>query len=121
MAYATLDFTVIPGRPHALPVKYRKYLPTFEGDDAITTKPQLEKITIYLEDACVEHEDRKMKLLAHSLQGVARIWFKSLPNAGIPTFAALEDAFRIEWGDMDYRSFLAKFKDIKKNEDEIVG
>lgn len=70
--YAPLDLTQITGRPHDLLTgDYRKRLPKFSGNNAVTIEDLLEAFLKYVDDLEVEHEDVLMKMFVQTHEGDA--------------------------------------------------
>jgi hypothetical protein len=62
-----------------------------------------------------QHEDVIMRLFSSSLIGDARSWYNNLPDKGIKTWQALQDAFIKRWEiKKDGRLLLTQFSQIKK-------
>jgi hypothetical protein len=57
-----------------------------------------------------------------TLEGEARRWYKSLPNASIDGWDSFQEKFMEVWADEQDTSFLLiTFSIIKKNESEIIS
>ena len=70
--FKPLNFAQIVGPPHSIPGDAIKKLPTFQGNNAITTKSHLQNFENHLVSYCIDaandHDDVKMKLLSLSLE-----------------------------------------------------
>jgi hypothetical protein len=83
--YKALDITAFQGAPHALPKKYQKWLPKFQGNNVISAQTHVRAFEDILTEKEVEHEDVVMKLFILSLEEDARVWFRNLDDAGVKT------------------------------------
>jgi hypothetical protein len=78
------SFAAFPDYPHDLPShKWLKRIPLFAGRLGESIEDHLAKFLQVVGDFNVEHEDVAMSIFASTLEGEARAWYKSLPNASI--------------------------------------
>lgn len=112
--YAPLDFTQIAGQPHDLPTgDYRKRLPKFSGNNAITFEDHLEAFLKYVDDLEVEHEDVTMKMFLQTLEGNARIWYMALLARSIDSWESFKRRFSEKWSYKQDNAFmLSEFTSI---------
>jgi len=62
------------------------------------------------------------RLFVQSLDGEARKWFKSLPNAFIATWEKLKNSFTQKWGEKrNHEYVLIEFNAIRKNPKEDIS
>jgi len=54
----------------------------------------------------MDHIDVVMRLFVQYLDGEARKWFKSLPNASFPTWEELENSFTQKWDEKINHEYL---------------
>lgn len=94
--YVTVD---LPQPLSAMPQDYLKHIPRFNGEDDNTTQSHIETFSAFAKNINVEHLDVAMKLFVQSLDGEARKWFKSLPDASITTWEKFENSFTQKWGE----------------------
>jgi hypothetical protein len=74
-----------------------------------------------VDDFDVEHEDVVMRMFVSTLEGEARAWYKSLPDASIDGWDSFQEKFIERWADkQDNFSLINAFDNIKKNGDETV-
>ena len=96
--FKPLDFSQITGAPHAILNDAIKKLPTFQGNNAITVKPHLQKFSRdlvgYCNQAAHDHDDVKMKLFALSLEKDACEWYLCLDD----NYADFLKGFKKRWG-----------------------
>jgi len=70
----------------------------------------------------MEQLDVVMRLFVQSLDGEARKWFKSLPNASITTSEELENYFTRKWGEKrNLEYLLIEFNAINKKPKEDIS
>ena len=82
--FAPCDFTNIPGYPNFIPdeaIEAIDELPSFLGNNAITTETHLRNFHLCVSKWChdINHEDVKMRLFIFSLNGDAMDCFIDLP------------------------------------------
>jgi hypothetical protein len=120
--YAPLSFVAIPNHPHDLPTgEYHKRLPKFAGNYGVSVEDHLTDFLKVVDDCEVEYEDVVMRMFVQTLEGDARIWYKSLPDASIDGWDSFQEKFTERWVDKHDNSFLLKaFSNIKRNENETV-
>ena len=99
--FKPLDYFAIIGQPHNIPDKAIEKVPSFYGNNVISTKSHLLAFTQCYNKWChnVNHEDVKMRLFALSLEADVFEWFTSLEDNSIKTFKEFETAFNKIWGD----------------------
>jgi hypothetical protein len=69
----------------------------------------------------VEHEDVAMRMFVSTLEGEARTWYKSLPDASIDGWDSFQENFTERWANKPNNSSLINvFTHIKKNGDETI-
>jgi len=69
----------------------------------------------------MDHEDVKMKLIAHSLSREAKKWYKYLPTRSIPNFIYFQTAFMERWDDKQSPlQVLSQYNNLKKGGFESV-
>jgi hypothetical protein len=79
-----LSFVAFLDYPHDLLArKYLKCLPLFAGRLGESIEDHLVSFSKLLDDFQVEHEDVVMRMFVSTLEGEARTWYKSLPDASI--------------------------------------
>jgi len=71
---------------NGMPEDYLKLLPRFTGEDDILAQKHMEVFCSFVENLNIEHLDVVMILFVQSLDGEARNWFNTLPNASINTW-----------------------------------
>jgi hypothetical protein len=83
-AFDPLSFASFPDYPHDLPAhKWIKHIPLFVGWLGELIEDHLAKFLQVVRDFDVEHEVLVMRMFVSTLEGEARAWYKSLPDASI--------------------------------------
>jgi hypothetical protein len=120
--YVPLNLANIANPLNALPAgNYGKYMPKFDGNNAITTESHIKPFLEYLEKIGVTEEDVVMRLFAQSLTLDARDWYKALAANNIDGWNTFHDRFMDKWSHKQDNAFLLKsFSLIKKDEDESM-
>ena len=81
-----------------LPVNYINNLPRFDGENAnITAEKHIQNLEDFLDLYEVEDDDVCIRMLALSLQGKVKNWFRSLPSASIRNFQQFMQVFLDRW------------------------
>jgi len=115
--YAPLN---LPQPLSVIPQDYLKFLPRFNGEDDNTSQRRIETFCAFVKNLNVEQLDVVMRLFVQSLNGEARKWFKSLPNASITTWEELENSFTQKWGEKrNHEYLLIEFNAIMNNPKRI--
>jgi hypothetical protein len=97
------------------------WLPKFIKNNVITVQEHLDDIDMALEDNGVEQEDVAMKLLASSLDGDVKKWFKSIPDNHLQLYQAFANFLKKRWTmKKDNGMLLMQFNQTKKKENETV-
>jgi hypothetical protein len=92
--YKPLD---LPPILHDLPVNYINNLPRFNGENVkITTKKHIQNLEDFL-DLFVEEDNVYIRMLALSLLGKVKDWFKNLLDASISNFCQFVQVFLDRW------------------------
>lgn len=95
--FSPLDFSSINRYLHALPEKALEKLPSFQGNNTITTKTHVKAFSLYINKWCNavqrNHKDVKMKLFVLSLEEDACDWFFGLDDNKFPTINSLIEGF----------------------------
>jgi hypothetical protein len=100
---------------------YGKYMPKFDGNNAITAESHIKHFLEYLEKIGVTEEDVVMRLFAQSLTLDARDWYKALAVNSIDGWNTFHDRFMDKWSHKQDNAFLLKsFSLIKKDENESM-
>jgi hypothetical protein len=93
----------------------------FAGKFGESVEDHLADFSKLLDDFEVEHEDVAMRMFVSTLEGEARTWYKSLPDASIDGWDSFQEKFIERWADkQDNFSLINAFDNIKKNGDETV-
>jgi hypothetical protein len=112
-AYDPLSFVAFPDYPHDLPAgKYLKRLPRFTGKLGVSTEDHLADFLQVVDDFDVEHEDVVMRMFVPTLEGEARAWYKSLPDASIDGWDSFQEKFIERWSDKQDNLAVYKFPSI---------
>jgi hypothetical protein len=118
-----LNFAAIQGSPHAVPEKAIDKLPTFQGNNSISSKSHILNFQMCVQKYCGghDHEDVKMTLFVYSLEGDAAKWFTDFPAAKFITLDEILNEFRKRWGDKkEHRFQLVALTTSQKKENETV-
>ena len=89
----------LPAKLHDLPQNYAQRITSYDAEENASARKHLDWFNdfVYIEE--VDDEYVKVRLFTQSLSGEVRKWFKSLPVASTPNFAAFETLFLARWGD----------------------
>lgn len=93
--FPPLDFFSIVGCPNHVP-PYREwniYLPKFNENSEKRPDQHLKDFHECMEERGILLEDVQMKVLKLSLEGDARVWFKTLPHGSISSFKCFHATF----------------------------
>jgi hypothetical protein len=95
--YAFCDFSSIVGFPNQVPTRdeWENNLPRFQGEEWEVPAEHLLDFHDYMHRLQVVHEDVQIRLFCFSLEGIARDWYRSLPNASISSLAKFHAAFHL--------------------------
>jgi hypothetical protein len=95
--YAFCDFSSIAGFPNQVPARdeWEISLPRFHGEEWEVPAEHLLDFHDYMHRLQVVHEDVQIRLFCFSLEGIARDWYRSLPNASVSSLADFHDAFHV--------------------------
>jgi hypothetical protein len=117
-----LSFVGFPDYRHDLPAhKWLKRILLFAGRLGESVEDHLVSFSKLLDDFEMEHEDVAMRMFVSTLEGEARTWYKSLPNASIDGRDSFQEKFTKRWANKpDNSSLINAFTHIIKNGDEIV-
>jgi hypothetical protein len=87
--YAFCDFSSIIGFPNQVPARdeWENSLPRFRGEEWEVPAEHLLDFHDYMHRLQVVHEDVQIRLFCFSLEGIARDWYRSLPNASVSSLA----------------------------------
>jgi hypothetical protein len=121
-SFDPLSFVAFPYYAHdSLARKWLKCLPLFAGRSRESIEDHLPSFSKLLDDFEVEHEDVAMRMFVSNLEGQARTWYKSLPDAFIDGWDLFQEKFVERWANkLDNSSLINVFTHIKKNGDETV-
>jgi hypothetical protein len=121
-SFDPLSFVAFPNYPHDLPTrKWIKRIPLFPWRLGESIEKHFAKFLQVVGDFDVEHEDVMMRMFVSTLEGEARSWHKSLPDASIDGWDSFQDKFTKRWANTQDIFFLYKaFTIIKKHESETV-
>lgn len=109
--YAPLN---LPAQLNPLPQNFGQRLPQYDGICELTTRQHADKVINFIDLGEVDHEDVKMRLLAHSFSGEVKKWFRGVKAGTFVTFQELEDAFIARWGEKkNPLQILAKYDNLK--------
>lgn len=108
---------------HDYPLKYRKYLPVFDGENgSLTAKKHLDSFEHFVDLFEIEHEDVLMRTFAQSLQGEVKRWFRNLLPESISSWDGLSQDFLRFWGKRkSWDLFLSELYAMKRQSDETVS
>lgn len=105
----------------SMPHDYLKLFPIFNGEDEISTQRHINIFYAFADNLNVEHLDVALRLVVKSLNGEAKKWFKTLPNASISTWEELENSFTHRCGEKrDHEYILTEFISILKKPNEYI-
>jgi hypothetical protein len=95
--YAFCDFSSIAGFPNQVPTRdeWESSLPRFQGEEWEVPAEHLLDFHDYMHRLQVVHEDVQIRLFCFSLEGIARDWYRSLPNASISSLEKFHAAFHL--------------------------
>jgi hypothetical protein len=95
--YAFCDFSSIVGFPNQVPSRdeWENSLPRFHGEEWEVPAEHLLDFHDYMHRLQVVHEDVQIRLFCFSLEGIARDWYRSLPNASVSSLADFHEAFHV--------------------------
>jgi hypothetical protein len=111
----------LPSQLHDLPHNYAQRIKSYDVEENASAQKHLDWFNDFVDLEEVDHEDVKVRLFAQSLSGEVRKWFKSLPTASIPDFAAFETLFLARWGDKkNPLQLLTQYNNIKRSPSETV-
>jgi hypothetical protein len=98
--YNKCEFTAINNYPPALPEKAIEKLPSFQGNNAISSKIHIKDFMRCTNKWCAAHDyDVKMKLFVLSLEYIALYWYEDMPDNKFKTLKDLTYAFIEKWGE----------------------
>ena len=101
--------------------KWLKRVPLFTGRLGESVNDHLDKFLQVVWDFNVEHEDLVMRMFVSTLEGEARAWYKSLPDASIDGWDSFQEKFTERWENTQDICFLCTvFSIIKKHESETT-
>jgi hypothetical protein len=109
--------------PHAMPNKYHKWFPRFQGNNVVLAQTHVRDFENILIEKEVEHEDVVMELFVLSLEEDARVWLRNLNDASIKTWDAFKALFLEQWEvkKMAWLNPISRsLMKVKKKENEIV-
>jgi hypothetical protein len=84
---------------HNFPPNFFEYLPSFNGEDHVTTKKRMEAFECFTNNLEIIHEDVFMRTFSQSLHRNARIWFRNLKVDSIGSWIDFHDCFMIYWSE----------------------
>jgi hypothetical protein len=121
-SFDLLSFDAFPDYPHDLPVhKWLKHIPLFAARLGESIDDDLAKFLQVVSDFDVEYEDVVMRMFVLTLEGEARAWYTSLPNASVDGWDSFQEKFTEIWANTQDIFFLCKvFSIIKKHESETL-
>jgi hypothetical protein len=95
--YAFCDFSSIVGFPNQVPARdeWENSLPRFRGEEWEVPAEHLLDFHDYMHRLQIVHEDVQIRLFCFSLEGIARDWYRSLPNASVSSLADFHVAFHV--------------------------
>jgi hypothetical protein len=98
--YDPISFVAFPDFPRDLHVReYLKGLPLLAGKFGVSAEYHLADFLKLVDDCEVEHGDVVIRMFVQTLEGDARIWYKSLPNASIVGWDSFQAKFTKRWAD----------------------
>jgi hypothetical protein len=71
----------------------------FAGKFGVSVEDHLADFLKVVDDCEVEYEDVVMRMFVQTLEGDARIWYKSLPDASIDGWDSFQEKFTERWAD----------------------
>ena len=71
----------------------------YDGEGNVIAKYHVGKFDDFIDLEEVDYEDVKMRLLAQSLSGEAKKWYKYLPVGSIRNFATFQTTLLDRWDD----------------------
>jgi hypothetical protein len=105
--YDPLSFVAFSDYPHDLPTSdYLKRLHRFARKFGVSAEDHLAEFSRVVDDFDVEHEDVVMRMFVSTLEGEARTWYKSLPDASIDGWDSFQEKFIERWADKQGQFFL---------------
>jgi hypothetical protein len=94
-AFDPLRFITFPDYPHDLTAhKWLKHIPLFAGRLGESVEDHLDNFLQVVGDFNVEHEVVVMRMFVSTLEGEARAWYKSLPDASIDGISSRKNSLR---------------------------
>jgi hypothetical protein len=93
--FAPLNFSTVPGFPHPVPhlTEWGDFLPIFRERKEDNPAEHLIKFHECMDLLDLQHEDVRMKMFMHSLDGDARKWYFSLPPSSISSLKEFHRVF----------------------------
>jgi hypothetical protein len=93
--FAPFNFSAIVGFPNDVPTIdiWGDYLPRFREKDEDNPALHLIEFHQCMDQLNIHHEDALMKMFMYSLEGDARVWYRSLPASNISSLREFHVAF----------------------------
>jgi len=109
----------LPAQLHDLSQNYAQRIKSYDVEENASAQKHLDWFKEFVDLEEVDHEDVKLRLFAQILSGEVKKWFKALPSASIPDFAAFESIFLARWGDKkNPLQLLTQYNNIKRSPGE---
>jgi len=106
---------------HDMPQGYDHKIQLFGVEGDVTAHHHLNRINDQLDLWEMDHDDVKMRILAQSLSGKVKKWFRALPTGSIPNFAAFEGSFLAKWEEkQNPLQFLTQYNNLKRKSNENI-
>ena len=122
--FQPFNFTQISCQPHAIPRKAIEKLPTFQGNNAISTSSHLSKflkcLLIWCRDAASQHDDVYMKFFTLSLEEDACDMYINLADDSYNSWASFKKGFLEIFGEKEPHFLLNALHSIKRNENKTM-
>ena len=112
---------LLPADIHDLPQGYAQTLKQFNGERGYSAEEHLGWFSNWTNLEEVDHDGVKVRLLAQSLAGEARKWFKNILDNSILNYQSSNDSFKEKWADKkNPKHYLSQYHSMRRRESESI-